>query len=83
MTPCRASGHRCRLCRLSRRELQGAVSGASAAETIPAKPTRYFNDYALTVKPETADRLNKELEDLEKRTSNQIVAVIYPQCSQN
>ena len=28
-----------------------AVStNASAAETIPAKPTRYFNDYALTVK---------------------------------
>ncbi len=54
-------------------------TGASAAETIPAKPTRYFNDYALTVKPETADRLNKELEDLEKQTSNQIRVVIYPQ----
>lgn len=56
----------------------GAVS-ARAGETIPAKPTRYFNDYALTVKPETADRLNKELEDLEKASSNQIVTVIYPQ----
>ena len=51
---------------------------ARAAEVIPDVPTRYFNDYALTVKPETADRLNKELEDLEKQSSNQILAVIYP-----
>ena len=54
------------------------VSGLQAAETIPAKPTRYFNDYALTVKPETADKLNRELEDLEKQTTNQVVVVIYP-----
>ena len=49
-----------------------------AEEVIPAKPTRYFNDYALTVKPETADQLNHELEDLEKQTSNQILVAIYP-----
>ena len=51
---------------------------ARAAEVIPEVPTRYFNDYALTVKPETADRLNRELEDLEKQSSNQILVVIYP-----
>ena len=55
-----------------------ASRGLRAEEVIPAKPTRYFNDYALTVKPETADRLNQELEDLEKQTSNQILVAIYP-----
>ena len=50
-----------------------------AAEVIPAKPTRYFNDYALTVKPETADRLNGEVGGPSKgQTSNQILVVIYP-----
>ncbi len=52
--------------------------GLRAAEIIPAKPTRYFNDSALMVKPETAERLNRALEDLEKQSSNQILAVIYP-----
>lgn len=54
------------------------ASNLRAAEVIPAKPTRYFNDYALTVKPETADRLNNELQDFEKQTSNQLLVVIYP-----
>lgn len=57
-----------------------AVSAtARAAEVIPDVPTRYFNDYSMTVRPETAARLNKELEDLEKQSSNQILVVIYPQ----
>ena len=56
-----------------------AVVGVTrAAEVIPAEPTRYFNDYALTVKPETADRLNGELENLEKQSSDQILVCIYP-----
>lgn len=55
-----------------------AGHGLHAEEVIPAKPTRYFNDYALTVKPETADRLNRALEDCEKETSNQILVAIYP-----
>ena len=58
--------------------LAAAAGGLRAAEVIPAKPTRYFNDYALTVKPETADRLNGELADLERSSSNQILVVIYP-----
>lgn len=53
-------------------------TSARAAEVIPDVPTRYFNDYAVAVKPETADRLNKELEDLEKQTSNQVLVCIYP-----
>ncbi len=54
----------------------GAV--ARAEEVIPPKPDRYFNDYAQTVRPETADRLNGELEALEKQSSDQILVCIYP-----
>ena len=49
-----------------------------AAETIPAEPTRFFNDYALAVKPETADKLNAELVQLEQESSNQVLVAIYP-----
>ncbi|MBE7211161.1 MAG: TPM domain-containing protein [Gluconacetobacter diazotrophicus] len=55
-----------------------AAGAVRAEEVIPAKPTRYFNDYALAVKPETADRLNQELADFERQTSNQILVAIYP-----
>ena len=56
-----------------------ALAGlARAAEVIPSKPTRYFNDYALAVKPETAEKLNTELRDFEEQTSNQILVCIYP-----
>lgn len=51
---------------------------ARAAETIPAAPARYFNDYALTVKPETAERLNQELAEFERATSTQVVTAIFP-----
>ncbi len=55
-----------------------AVGGLQATEVIPAKPTRYFNDYALSVKPETADQLNQKLVQLEQDTSDQILVAIYP-----
>ena len=55
-----------------------AAGGVRAAEIIPAEPTRYFNDYALTVRPATADKLNAELADLEKQSSNQILVAIFP-----
>jgi uncharacterized protein len=48
------------------------------AAEIPPKPTRYFNDYAGLVRPETAQRLNQQLADFERQTSNQILVVIYP-----
>ena len=51
---------------------------ARAAETIPAVPTRYFNDYAGVVSAATAQELNSRLEQFEKNTSSQIVIVIYP-----
>jgi uncharacterized protein len=56
----------------------GVAAALRAADTIPAAPTRYFNDYALAVKPETADALNKRLEDFEKQSSNQLLVAIFP-----
>ncbi len=54
------------------------AAGGHAAEVIPSKPTRYFNDYALTVRQDTADQLNQKLVDYEKESSNQILVCIYP-----
>jgi hypothetical protein len=58
--------------------LVASASTADAAEKIPLVPNRYFTDYAGVVSAETANRLNKTLEDFERETSNQILAVIYP-----
>ena len=58
--------------------LLGLLGNVRAAEVIPAKPTRYFNDYALSVKPETAEALNAKLVQLEQDTSDQILVAIYP-----
>ena len=55
-----------------------AVGLAGAAEVMPTKPARYFNDYAGVVKQATAERLNRELEEFEKATSSQIVVAVYP-----
>ncbi len=49
-----------------------------AAEVIPPKPARYFNDYARVVSPATANRLNAALEDFERTSSSQIVVAIFP-----
>lgn len=49
-----------------------------AASDIPQVPAQYFNDYAGVVDASTAQQLNRQLEDFERQTSNQIVAVIYP-----
>ena len=49
-----------------------------AAEVIPPKPDRYFNDYAGVVSPAVADRLNTQLAQFERDTSNQVLVVVYP-----
>jgi uncharacterized protein len=49
----------------------------SIAAEIPPKPARYFNDFAGLVRAETAQRLNQQLADFERQTSNQILVVIY------
>ena len=49
-----------------------------AGEVVPPAPAHYFNDYAQKVSPAVANGLNRELEEFEKATSNQLVAAIYP-----
>ncbi len=51
---------------------------ARAAEVIPPPPANHFNDYASLVRSDTATRLNAELAQFERDTSNQIVVAIYP-----
>src|SRR5262245_2487294 len=52
--------------------------GARAAEVIPPKPDRYFNDYAGVVSKEAADRFNEQLAQFERDTSDQVVVAIFP-----
>src|SRR5262249_6250878 len=51
---------------------------AHAAEVIPPKPDRYFNDYAGVVSKEAARRFNEQLAQFERDTSNQIVVAVFP-----
>ena len=51
---------------------------AFAAEVIPPKPAKYFNDYAGVVAPATAARLNSQLEQFERDSYNQIVVAVFP-----
>jgi uncharacterized protein len=55
-----------------------ALCASAVAAQIPVKPDKYFNDYAGMVSRDTADRLNRALEDFERQTSSQIVVAIYP-----
>jgi len=48
-----------------------------AAETIPPKPDRYFNDYAGVVSQGVAERLNTQLAQFERDTSNQVIVAVY------
>jgi uncharacterized protein len=54
------------------------VANLRAAETIPPKPERYFNDYAGVVSKEDALRFNERLAQFERETSNQFVVAIFP-----
>jgi uncharacterized protein len=51
---------------------------AGAEEMLPPAPQHYFNDYAHVTSAATAQRLNQELENFEKQTSDQLLVVIYP-----
>ena len=53
------------------------VSHAAAAEKIPPKPDRYFNDYASVVSAAAALRFNEQLAQFERETSNQVVVAVY------
>jgi uncharacterized protein len=62
--------------------LMWLVLHAMAAD-VPPKPQRYFNDFASLVDPQTAQRLNRQLEEFERQTSNQLLVVIYPSLPPN
>src|SRR5438309_6916869 len=49
-----------------------------AAEVIPPKPDRYFNDYAGVVSKSAASRFNEQLAQFERETSNQVVVAVFP-----
>jgi uncharacterized protein len=51
---------------------------SQAAEVIPPKPDRYFNDYAAVVSKEAARRFNEQLAQFERETSDQVVVAIFP-----
>ena len=54
-----------------------ALLRAQAAEVIPPKPDRYFNDGAGIVSKEAANRFDEQLAQFERATSNQLVVAIY------
>jgi len=58
--------------------LFGLTRLLSAAEVIPPKPDRYFNDYAGVVSSGAALRFNEQLAQFERETSNQVVVAIFP-----
>ena len=57
--------------------------GGLAAETMPAKPDRYFNDYAGVVSKEAALRFDEQLTQFERDTSNQVVVAVFPKMQSN
>jgi len=54
------------------------VINSQAAEVIPPKPDRYFNDYAGVVSKEAAQRFNEQLVQFERETSDQVVVAVFP-----
>jgi uncharacterized protein len=50
-----------------------------AAEVMPPKPDRYFNDYAGAVPAARASQLNDQLESFERESSSQFVVAVFPQ----
>lgn len=48
-----------------------------AADALPAKPSRYFNDYARVVPAASANRLNETLASFERSNSVQLVVAIF------
>jgi uncharacterized protein len=60
--------------------LHGAgAAGAAAEERLPPPPKAYFNDYAGLLPAADASRLDAELRDFEKQTSNQVLVAIFPE----
>jgi uncharacterized protein len=54
------------------------LSFASAAETLPPAPTRYFDDRAALVAEADAVKINARLAQFERDTSVQFVITVFP-----
>ncbi len=54
------------------------LPSARAAETLPPKPTAYFNDYAGLVDSGTAAQINRALQQFERETSDQLLVAVFP-----
>ncbi|MFL6584759.1 MAG: TPM domain-containing protein [Chthoniobacterales bacterium] len=57
--------------------LAALLSIAAAAERIPPKPERYFNDYAGVVSATAAQAFNEQLAQFERETSNQVLVAVF------
>ena len=55
-----------------------ALNATDAAEVIPPAPLHYFNDYAGLVSQSAADQFDRQLEQFESETSDQVVVAIFP-----
>src|SRR5438270_5952897 len=53
------------------------ATNSHAAEVIPPKPDRYFNDYAGVVSKDAGQRFNEQLAQFERETSDQVVVAIW------
>ena len=51
-------------------------TSAFAAEVMPPKPARYFNDYAGVVSLPVQQELDRKLEAFEKSDSTQVIVAI-------
>lgn len=49
-----------------------------AAEVLPPKPSKFFNDSAAVVASAVAAQLNEQLAQYERESSNQLLVAIYP-----
>ena len=56
----------------------GLALAIQGAETIPPAPPRHFNDFAKVVPDNVERELDRQLEDLEKSDSTQILVAVYP-----
>jgi uncharacterized protein len=54
------------------------AAAGRGAEVIPPAPRAHFNDYAGLVPAALARKLDAELDQFERTTSNQIVVAVYP-----
>jgi len=59
------------------------VTAAHGAETMPAKPPRFFNDYTGRVDRGMTDTLNERLAQYERESSNQLLVAMYPRMQTN